>query len=381
MYVDRGTGAMIAILRGLSLFAALSTRDERSAAFRLAAAAFCDETMSELEDPLVGGAAINSASLGPERSFVAILCAFGAAVGAVVFGYSLGFSSPALPGMEDDVFTDVECGKDDAVTSALASLWSSIVNVGCMVGAIGGARLLDAVGRRGALAAVAGPVYAATWALTATATTPGALIGARVALGVAVGVASVAVPVYIAETAPPSLRGALGAANQLAVTLGIFGVYLIGFLLPHETIRFDCGSDVRAMGGGGWRVLAWIGCGGGCFLVAVGLLLPETPSWLARRGRLDAAERSLRTLRGGDEARAALELRELVAKRDKDAAEADAAVGFGEILRMLAPGGVGGPVDGAVRAPLRIALAVMLIQQSRAASRGREDARDLSTAS
>ena len=43
-------------------------------AFRLAA--FCDDTMSELEDPLVGGAAINSASLGPERSFVAILCAF-----------------------------------------------------------------------------------------------------------------------------------------------------------------------------------------------------------------------------------------------------------------------------------------------------------------
>ena len=40
---------------------------------------------------------------------------------------------------------------------------------------------------------------------------------------------------------------------------------------------------------------------------------------------------------------------------------------------MLAPGGVGGPVDGAVRAPLRIALAVMLIQQSRAASL--EDAR------
>ncbi|KAH8092384.1 hypothetical protein JL720_5353 [Aureococcus anophagefferens] len=112
--------------------------------------------MSELEDPLVGGAAINSASLGPERSFVAILCAFGAAVGAVVFGYSLGFSSPALPGMEDDVFTDVECGKDDAVTSALASLWSSIVNVGCMVGAIGGARLLDAAGAA-ALAASRAP--------------------------------------------------------------------------------------------------------------------------------------------------------------------------------------------------------------------------------
>ena len=34
-----------------------------------------------------------------EDNTVAILCAAGAAVGALVFGYSLGFSSPALPGM------------------------------------------------------------------------------------------------------------------------------------------------------------------------------------------------------------------------------------------------------------------------------------------
>ena len=108
--------------------------------------------MSELEDPLVADGSINSGTLGPEKPAVAVVVAFGAAIGAVVFGYSLGFSSPALPGMEADVFShDVTCGKDNAVDSETASLWSSIVNVGCMVGAIVGAKILEKFGRRGAL--------------------------------------------------------------------------------------------------------------------------------------------------------------------------------------------------------------------------------------
>ena len=321
--------------------------------------------MSELEDPLVADGSINSGTLGPEKPAVAVVVAFGAAIGAVVFGYSLGFSSPALPGMEADVFShDVTCGKDNAVDSETASLWSSIVNVGCMVGAIVGAKILEKFGRRGALLYFAGPAYALTWAATAVAEEPALLLGARVALGVGVGVASVSVPVYIAETAPPSLRGALGATNQLAVTLGILLVYLVGLLLPHRTITYDCGSEVRAAAGDGWRTLAWIGSGMGCLLVVVGVALPETPTWLARRGQLDKAERSLALLRG-DKARAALELRELVAKADaeKRGGAADDAVSFGDVVKMCLPAALVGETDPAVRAPLRLALSVMLIQQ------------------
>ena len=37
-----------------------------------------------------------------------------------------------------------------------------------------------------------------------------------------------AVPVYIAEIAPPNLRGGMGSIFQLAVTLGVLFIYAIG---------------------------------------------------------------------------------------------------------------------------------------------------------
>ena len=39
---------------------------------------------------------------------------------------------------------------------------------------------------------------------------------------------SAEVPIYIAETAPTRLRGTLGCCNQLAVTIGILLVYMLG---------------------------------------------------------------------------------------------------------------------------------------------------------
>jgi MFS family permease len=36
------------------------------------------------------------------------------------------------------------------------------------------------------------------------------------------------VPLYLAETAPPSMRGTLGAFNQLGITIGILMAYVAG---------------------------------------------------------------------------------------------------------------------------------------------------------
>lgn len=97
-----------------------------------------------------------------EDNTVAILCAAGAAVGALVFGYSLGFSSPALPGMLGRQFKHVRCDANGA-SAAAASLWSAVINIGAAVGALAGGRLVDNVGRKGALLYVAGPLYVVAW--------------------------------------------------------------------------------------------------------------------------------------------------------------------------------------------------------------------------
>ena len=51
------------------------------------------------------------------------------------------------------------------------------------------------------------------------------LLVARVVIGLAVGSASMTVPMYIGEAAPPRFRGGLVSLNQLAITSGILDSY------------------------------------------------------------------------------------------------------------------------------------------------------------
>ncbi|RYR01217.1 hypothetical protein Ahy_B06g080090 isoform C [Arachis hypogaea] len=89
------------------------------------------------------------------------------------------------------------------------------------------------------------------------------------------------VPVFIAEIAPKELRGALTALNQFMICGAVSVSFVIGNVLP-------------------WRTLALIG------LIPTGVLLlglfiiPESPRWLAKRGRGKEFEAALRTLRGKD---------------------------------------------------------------------------------
>lgn len=51
----------------------------------------------------------------------------------------------------------------------------------------------------------------------------------RVLVGLGIGVASVVVPVYIAEAAPPQLRATLVTVNVLMITTGQFCAYLADY--------------------------------------------------------------------------------------------------------------------------------------------------------
>ena len=52
----------------------------------------------------------------------------------------------------------------------------------------------------------------------------------RAFVGLGVGLASVTVPVYIAESAPPGVRATLVTVNVLMITTGQFVAYLVDFL-------------------------------------------------------------------------------------------------------------------------------------------------------
>lgn len=223
-----------------------------------------------------------------------------------MFGYTLGWTSPGLPAMTHaggPLAYSCDTSKNPpAFKSSQGDLFGSLVNIGCMAGALLGGQLCDKIGRKKAILAACIP-FAGGWALIAIVKSFVMILVARILTGIAVGIVSVSVPVYIAETAPARLRGAMGAINQLGVVIGILIVDTIGYILPHHNVSNmidgkPCGDPANIIHVGGYQLLCWVGVVlTGVLFVLMGMM-PETPSWLCKQGREEEAERVLITLRG-----------------------------------------------------------------------------------
>ncbi|KAJ9099195.1 hypothetical protein QFC21_004075 [Naganishia friedmannii] len=106
----------------------------------------------------------------------------------------------------------------------------------------------------------------------------------RIAMGLGMGAKGSTVPIFAAENAPTSIRGALVMSWQLWTAFGIF----LGFCA--NVIVIDTGSIA-------WRLQL-----GSAFIPAVPLAIgiyfcPESPRWLMKKGRYPQAMRSLLRLR------------------------------------------------------------------------------------
>ncbi|XP_020277859.1 facilitated trehalose transporter Tret1-like isoform X2 [Pseudomyrmex gracilis] len=97
--------------------------------------------------------------------------------------------------------------------------------------------------------------------------------------GLTGGLLEAPVMTYVAEVTQPYLRGMLSATSTMAVILGIFTQMLSGSLTDWKTV---------AMINLAYPIL--------CFLALC--LVPESPHWLAAKGRFAESERALCWLRG-----------------------------------------------------------------------------------
>ncbi|CAE7510065.1 Tret1 [Symbiodinium natans] len=177
----------------------------------------------------------------------------------------------------------------DHKTSAQGSLFSSIINIGALVGALCGGPLSQQIGRKGAMLFMA-PLFALTWYVTSIGTGFAVLMTARLLLGVGIGLSSCVVPTYINEVSPTHLRGAFGAIFQMACVVGIMVCYLLG-----EVIEVNSGGHSFCQ----WRYLALVPLALAASLFLFALVIPESPRYLAARGKADAARMALAKLRGG----------------------------------------------------------------------------------
>ena len=151
---------------------------------------------------------------GKRRSvgFVALV----ATLGSLLFGYDTGVISGALPYMH---MPDAAGGLH--LNSFEEGLIGGILLLGCACGAFFGGRLSDQYGRRHNILLLAGVFFVGALACTFSPNI-WCLYPARFVLGLAVGGASATVPVYLAETAPKSIRGTLVGIDQLMIVTGQF---------------------------------------------------------------------------------------------------------------------------------------------------------------
>jgi len=198
-----------------------------------------------------------------------------ATIGGLMFGFDVGIISGAVPFIQPYFgWTELQLG------------WGvSSILVGAIIGAFGTGALTEKYGRKSLLISVA-LFFAISCAGMALAKNQAFFISFRVLGGLAVGAVSVLSPMYVAEVAPPKIRGTLITIYQLAITLGILVSYLVNFAL----------HDVE----NNWR---WMFATGllPSIIFFIGLIfIPESPRWLVKAGFKEKARLVLERIGGVD---------------------------------------------------------------------------------
>jgi len=198
--------------------------------------------------------------------------------------------------------------------------------------------LADHFGRRMGLVSAVAFLFAGPLVM-ATASGLNLLIVGRMLVGIGIGGGMLVVTIYVAELAPASQRGRLVACQEVALNFGMVTGFCMGWLL------LGSAND--------WRWMLVLGSILPLPLMAVLLavffsgapdnaFLPETPRWLAQRGRLESARQVLEKFHGPDGATGKLkELQEECNKEQEEFiswGEILCAWGNGPLLRMLLTG-------------------------------------------
>jgi MFS transporter, SP family, xylose:H+ symportor len=234
-----------------------------------------------------------------------------ATLGGLLFGYDTAVINGAVDSLKayfiDPRFPDLSnIAQANAANSLLGFVVSSAL-IGCIIGGLLGGWVSTRIGRKRGLVIAA--LFFFISALGASAPEfPFAPIGHggpgymanfvfyRILGGIGVGLASMLSPMYIAEIAPPKIRGNLVAWNQFAIIFGMLVIYFINFGIS------KAGSGDAWLNSIGWRYMFLSGAvPAGLFLLLL-FLVPETPRFLMLKKNESAARAVLDKLVTPEEA-------------------------------------------------------------------------------
>ncbi len=203
----------------------------------------------------------------PRTRGLAITISLTAATVGVVYGYDTGSIAGAL----------LFLPKQFNLSTNAVEWITTFTGLGLILGALLANRIADRYGRKAAMViiAIGFTIFAI---LQAAAQDIVWLDIARFFLGVSIGISVVAAPIFIAESAPVNIRGALIVGYQVATVVGIMVAYFADYVLASS---------------GSWRIMLGLSAVASALVLLILVRLPDTPRWYLMRGRREDALRTL----------------------------------------------------------------------------------------
>jgi MFS family permease len=224
-----------------------------------------------------------------------------AGLGGLLYGIDVGIIGGALPYLEATSHLNA---------AELSSIVAAVL-LGSVFSTLFAGILADSLGRRG-LMILSGIAFVISIPVIALSSGYWMLFYGRLLQGVSAGLVGVVVPLYLAECLSAESRGKGTGIFQWMLTLGIVAAALVGMFYSYRVQAMQTLGDATALLGYKnhvWRQIFWVSLPPGLFFVVGSLLVSESPRWLFRRGRREAALKAL--LRSRSAGQAELELHEM----------------------------------------------------------------------
>jgi sugar porter (SP) family MFS transporter len=206
----------------------------------------------------------------------------------------------------------------DLTSEAQIGWANSCALIGCLLGSLLAGAMSDKFGRK-RLLIFSALLFAVTSIGNGLAHNFTVFITWRMLGGVGIGLASSLSPMYIAEVAPAQMRGKLVSINQLTIVIGILLAQAINWYLVRDLPAGATDEFIKSswFGQQGWRWMFGLTAVPSVLFLLGMFLVPESPRWLAKNGRTDAATGILTKIGGESYANAAVaEINSTLAKEE-----------------------------------------------------------------
>jgi sugar porter (SP) family MFS transporter len=221
-------------------------------------------------------------------------------------GFLMGFDVSVISGVVRFVELEFEL-------SPLQLGWVvSSLSLTASVGMLASGPLSDRLGRRPVLQ-IAAVLFALSALASAVAPDYVTLVVARMLGGFGVGAALIVAPMYIAEISPPATRGRFVSFNQLNIVVGISAAFFSNYLILTLGESGAAWTQTLRLGEWNWRWMLGIETLPAVAYLFALSLVPESPRWLAMRGRDVEATKVLGRVAGADAGAVLREVKESIA--------------------------------------------------------------------